>query len=163
MQFGPDLTTELIVPANVPFQPGQNVIGIGTDLPPELAAYTPYGAGSTVEAALIFYSSQWDPNATTPRVKYQWLGVVTDPSLKGVFISIGTAFCDNPSVSHVATVISIADFGTQNIVAGHPSTTINIQNRLDDTIISLGEIDTQGAGGIATFDENGNETGQLPT
>lgn len=162
MQFTNNLTTEIIVPSGTPFLPGNNVIGIGIELPPELAAYEPYGSGSTVEAALIFYSSVWDPTATTPRVKYQWLGVVTDPAANGAFISIGTAVCNNPSVSQVATVFSVVDFGTENVFTGHASTTINIQNRLDGSVVTMGEYNSQGDGGVATYDHNGTQTDFIP-
>lgn len=68
MEFDSNIVTEITAPNTVAFVPGNNIIGIGADVPPELTAVG-------FEAAIIMYSTDWDPLATTPKVKY-W-GIVS--------------------------------------------------------------------------------------
>jgi hypothetical protein len=91
VKFDDQVITEITAPNNVPFQPGFNIIGIGTEIPAEMQAL-----GFT--AAIIFYTSNWDTSATTPRVKYFFLGTQS-----GFMIS-GIGWSANPSTTPTATV-----------------------------------------------------------
>lgn len=86
MEFDSNIVTEITAPNTVPFLPGNDIIGIGADIPSEL---DPYG----IAAAIIFYSSSWDPAATTPKVKYYAFFTKNG--------SIGMAVCysNNPSTT----------------------------------------------------------------
>lgn len=113
MQFPVGAITEVTAPNNVPFVPGQNVTGIGAGVPPELIA-----AG--IPNAIIFYSSDWDPNAVVPTAKFKWIAAVG-----GALVS-GYGYCQNPSISQVATIVSASVVGI-NVVGTiqSPITQIN--------------------------------------
>lgn len=100
-----DQATEITAPSNVPFQPGNDVIGMGTALPPELITYG-------VTAALVFYNSAWSPSATTPSVKFMWIGGIAATGFGQ--ISIGMGICQNPSVSQTAVITSGFTLGMVN-------------------------------------------------
>lgn len=87
--------TEITAPGNVPFQPGFDVMGIGSQLPPELQ-------GSVVRTALVMYNSSWSATATKPTVKFHFLGTAAFSNGTGLVIGMGS--CPNPSVSTTAIV-----------------------------------------------------------
>jgi hypothetical protein len=91
MEFPTPIVTELTAPNTVPFQPGQNVIGIGSQIPPELVA-----AGVT--AAIIFYNNTWNTSLTVPTTKFQFIA-----SIGGSIVS-GVGYSNNPSTTPTATV-----------------------------------------------------------
>lgn len=105
-----DQTNEIVIPAGTPFLPGNNVIGIGTQLPAELIAYG-------VQAAIVFYSTDWDPNATVPTIKFGWIGIgpnielLNPVAILGTAISMGLGVCANPHASQVAKVTSGLSLG----------------------------------------------------
>lgn len=105
-----DTTSEITAPADTPFAPGNNVIGMGTALPPELIAYG-------VTAALVFYSTSWNPNATVPTIKFGWVGIGPDIELLnpvqvlGTAISMGLGVCANPHANQTAVVTSGLSLG----------------------------------------------------
>lgn len=86
MQFNDNVVTEITAPNNVPFEPGFNIIGIGTEIPPELAALG-------IEAAIIFYSDGWDPTLTVPRIKFFYIATISNT------VVFGFAHSDNPSTT----------------------------------------------------------------
>lgn len=100
MQFPQTLITEITVPNNVPFTPGHDVIGIGTDVPPELIAA---GFGDSI----VIYGSDWNPANTTPTVKFRFISSAFNA------IVIGFGYCANPSVNQTATVITTTAIGAQ--------------------------------------------------
>jgi len=94
---------ELTAPSSTPFVPGNNVIGFGTQLPPELIA-----AGFT--SAIVSYSTDWDPTSTVPKVKFRFIAPAGGSTI------IGIGWCANPSVSQVATIA--ADFSAGLVYSG---------------------------------------------
>jgi hypothetical protein len=103
MIFKDQVVSELTAPNTLPFEPGYDIVGIGTEVPPELIA-----AGYT--ASIIFYTSSWSAAATTPRVKFFFLGVKP-----GIFTT-GYGYSLNPSTTPTATVIEGNEF-TLNAVS----------------------------------------------
>jgi hypothetical protein len=92
MIFADQVVTEITVPSNVPFLPGNDVIGIGTEIPAELM-------GEDIEAAIIFYTDDWDTSATTPKVKFFFIGV------RAKLLVSGYAYSNNPSTTPTGTVV----------------------------------------------------------
>lgn len=133
MQFGPDLTTEIIAPANVPFLPGNDVIGFGTAVPAELAA-----AG--IPAAILFYNSGYSPSNTFPSVKYAYISsqsaVDSGISLGGIQVGIG--YVANPSVDETAVVLTIGEFIMQafTTVPFNPALEFNMINFTQTAAVS---------------------------
>lgn len=155
MQFPPNPTTELIVPAGVPFAPGFDVIGIGTELPIELT-----GAG--ISTAIVFYNSLWNPNSTTPLVKFMFIASSFAPGAQGGGIAIGFGICNNPSASTFANIVSGLEIVAANAYPGHMSVQSSVFNHNDNQIITMGEGNATGDGLIATVNNNGTVSGQLP-
>lgn len=116
-------TNELVVPANEPFAAGNDVIGIGTELPPELAA-------ANVNAAAVFYNSHWDPTATTPRVKFMFIG--TSSNATATVLALGMGICQNPSVNTTAVITQGFAVGMQTL-NGVGQTFVNLA-RANDTL-----------------------------
>lgn len=102
MQFPVGAITEVTAPNNVPFVPGQNVTGLGSGVPPELLAVG-------IPNAIIFYSNDWNPANTVPTAKFKWIAAV------GGALVIGYGYCQNPSVSQVATIVYEATFGINDV------------------------------------------------
>lgn len=136
-------TTELVAPSNVPFEAGNDVIGFGTSLPPELAAYKPDGV-TPIQAAMVFYNSAWDPTATTPRVKFMFIGVSSNPAGGAAGISIGAGICNNPSVSTVAVVNGGLTIAVETIFSGVGSMTYAFNNEHDVPVTGLGPANVLG-------------------
>lgn len=158
MQFGPDATTELVIPAGTPFLPGFDVIGIGTALPDELANYSPIPGGETVKAAIVFYSSAYDSNATVAQVKYYWMGIGSDDANNGSSLCIGIAIVPNASVSEVAVVTSgfaLVPFAAGNVM----QVSYNAVNHNDNTIVLFGESGVVGNGALDVLNNNGTLVG----
>ncbi|MGH7743504.1 MAG: hypothetical protein ACREQ5_01600 [Candidatus Dormibacteria bacterium] len=97
--------SELTVPNNVPFLPGNDVVGIGNQLPAELVA-----AG--YKNAIVFYSSSWNPHNTTLTTKFRFIATSTTGDL-----ILGYADCANPSVNQTAIVHIGLDLQAAGIVA----------------------------------------------
>lgn len=106
MQFPTPVVTEITAPNNVPFAPGNNVAGFGSDIPPELTA-----AGYV--NAIVFYSSTWNPSATVPTIKFRF--IATNQTTGDLILGYG--ICTNPSVSQTAVVTAGLDLNLQGIVA----------------------------------------------
>lgn len=87
--------TEITAPATVPFLPGFDVMGIGSELPAELQ-------DSVVKTALVMYNSNWSPTNTVPTVKFHFLGTAEFTNGTGFVIGMGS--CQNPSVNQTAIV-----------------------------------------------------------
>jgi hypothetical protein len=105
---------ELTAPSTVPFAPGQNVTGLGSQVPSELVA-----AGIT--NALVFYSSDWNPSATVPKTKYRYVCAV------GGSLVFGMGYCTNPSVSQVATLVTTHSEGL-TVQGGLPEADFEVFN-----------------------------------
>ena len=138
MQFSNNNVTEIVVPAGVPFSPGFDVIGIGTELPPELAAYEPIGGGDPVVAAIVFYSAAYNPNGTTPQVKFFWIGIGSSPSIEASSLNIGVGIVANASVSQVAVINSGLSV-VPSVQSGVMTMGYVAVNHLDNSIMVLGE------------------------
>lgn len=110
MEFDSDIVNEITAPNTVPFEPGNDVIGIGSDIPSEL---DPFG----IAAAMIFYSSSWDPAATTPKIKY--FAFFT----KNGAIGMAVCFSNNPSTT-AAEVKQL--WGDDFITSGAPLHYVNV-------------------------------------
>jgi hypothetical protein len=98
MQFPTQAVTEIIVPNNVPFEPGYDVIGMGTQVTPAMLA-----AG--YPAAILFYSSAYDPASIVPQIKYQF---IADKLGSIVF---GYGLVANASVSQDETIVAYEGHG----------------------------------------------------
>lgn len=92
MDFPQNLVTQISIPNNVPFAPGFDVIGLGTGIPQAMidAGYS---------AAIVFYSSGWNPAGTGAQIKYQFIAD------KAGIIYFGYALVDNASVSQAETIV----------------------------------------------------------
>src|ERR1700744_18970 len=93
MQFSGNVVSEIVIPNNVPFEPGYDVIGIGFAVPEELQA-------NGFNAAIIFYNSQWSSTSTEARVVYQFVaaGSEGDPNYQTA-VAIGYVWQANPSIN----------------------------------------------------------------
>jgi hypothetical protein len=180
MQFPPNPSNELIIPAGVPFLPGNDVIGLGTELPPELAAFNPVAGGPTVTAAMVFYTSAYNPAATTPQTKYFFIAIAGAPNGEAA-ITLGAAIVANPSVSQTAVITSgfvldVFDGDIEYTYASADNNAIAViaDDAMDNGTVaivnSLGNITaemsanagTSGGGLVATFDSSGtSETGHI--
>lgn len=92
MGWSNNLVDEVTAPNNVPFLPGNAVTGFGSQVPDELLA-----AG--YPNAIVFYLPDWVATNTTPTVKFRFIAA------KNGNIVTGYGWCNNPSVSQVATVV----------------------------------------------------------
>jgi hypothetical protein len=128
VQFPQTLITEITVPNNVPFTPGHDVIGIGTDVPPELVAA---GFGDSI----VIYGSDWNPANTTPTVKFRFI------SSGFSSLAIGFGYCANPSVSQVATVVTTTLIGAQ-IQGSNIFTTQRWRNLNNQDMFNMGQFGT---------------------
>lgn len=146
MQFGPNVVDEIVIPNNVPFAPGNNVIGIGTEIPPELVAVG-------FDAALVFYFSNWDPTSTTPLVKYAFIAPISNGT--GSAVSIGFGICNNPSVSQTPVVVTGWSIEAGNEFTGHMTISENTFNHLATAIAEVTEGNTGGDGAIAIANNAG--------
>jgi hypothetical protein len=158
MQFQNQAVTEITVPNNVPFGPGNDVIGIGTALPPELAAYAPIPGGNFVTAAIIFYTAGYNPAGTLPQVKYYWIGVGS-ASGSNSSLNFGFAIVNNASVSQTAIVLSGFSLLGVNNFAGHITINYLFDNHNDNTIGVVGELNTGGDGAISAVTNAGAQPG----
>ena len=82
------------VPSNLAAQPGNRVFSVSSSLPSELTA-----AGYT--SAIVWYSTDWNPAANTPKIKYLFLG--TYPAAGGGLV-LGSCVATNPSVSQTGVI-----------------------------------------------------------
>lgn len=105
MQFQNNVVSEITVPNNVPFQPGNNVLGIGLELPPEMIT-----AG--YQAGMIFYNSLYSPTATEARIIYNFIacGTIADPNYQSA-ISLGYVWQANPSANSTKFVATCLTAG----------------------------------------------------
>jgi hypothetical protein len=147
VEFPTPIITEITAPNTVPFQPGQNVIGFGSQVPPELQA-----AGIT--AAIVFYNSLWNTVSTTPLIKFHFIA-----SFQGN-IQVGHGYSLNPSTTPTATVVTHTVF-TEFIGSGRVNNLLNMYNVNGATpqtrIIAAGEESNSGSGSsiLQTFYNNG--------
>lgn len=82
------------VPGNLAAQPGNRVFSVSSSLPAELVS-----AGYT--SAIVWYSTDWNPTATTPKIKYLFLGTYPQP---GGGLVLGSCVASNPSVSQTGII-----------------------------------------------------------
>jgi hypothetical protein len=87
VQFAQQAVTEIIVPNNVPFAPGNAVFGIGTQLPQELI-------DASISAAIVGYTGTYDPTRTTPQTKYYFIAIQDVPGTFSAF-KIGQCIVTN--------------------------------------------------------------------
>lgn len=165
MQFPDNIVTEITVPNTVPFLPGNDVIGIGTDIPAELAA-------TNIKNALIFYNSGWNPASTFPEIKFffiagAWKGGPLPGTPKQTGMAIGYGIVPNPSVNQTAVIVEMFDFSA--VVNGavpnvqNAAQLFNVGNHTIVQMISQAPFDTDPQGGLVeTFSDNGTLSGSLP-
>lgn len=161
MQFSGNVVSEIVIPNNVPFEPGNDVIGIGFSIPPELQAIG-------FIAAVIFYNSQYSPTSTLPRVVYQFIaaGSEPDPTYQTA-ISMGYVWQENPSLG---TPMQVAQCATAGAIAPAASgynylrSIFTVGNRVGNTIYEMTE-DSAGNPILAVVDNAGDHvaTKQVPT
>lgn len=82
------------VPSNLAAQPGNRVFSVSSNLPSELVT-----AGYT--SAIVWFSDDWDPTSTTPKIKYLFLGTYPSP---GGGLVLGSCVATNPSASQTGIV-----------------------------------------------------------
>lgn len=164
MQFGPDATTEIVVPAGVPFQPGNDVIGIGTQLPIELAQYVPFSSGGAIRAALVFYTSAYDDTSPTSQQKYMWFGMASSaPSQNQSALVMGTCIVANPTVNPIGTIVPLLIVGCAADFAGHLDTYMRFNNHKSNQIMRMTEDNSAGDGILEVYDDgSGSPSGTLP-
>jgi hypothetical protein len=164
MQFGPDVITELVIPNNVPFLPGNDVIGIGTGIPAELAAYRVNPNSPYVQAAMVFYTSAYDPTKTTPQIKYYWIGIVTVEAyasfVPGSYLCLGTCMVTNATVSQVGIITTgFSVGGGPNNLEGtaNPLGALSyfFTNHADNSTLEFGEFNTGGDPVLVTVSNDG--------
>lgn len=132
-----DLLSELIVPNNVPFLPGNAVTGIGSQVPAELIA-----AG--YPNAIVFYATDWNPAAVTQSVKFRFIAA----SAAGLVIGYGAAA--NPSVDQTAVVVPTEIIQTPGATSG-----LAVQNTSAQNIFLIGQ-DASGNAYFRVKDSAGN-------
>ena len=154
MEFDSNVQTEITAPNNVPFEPGNNIIGIGSEVPLELQGIYP--------AAIIFYTSNWNPANTRPTVKYMWIAMasIDTPPTSTTGLAFRYAICQNPSVSQVPTLHDILNIDVVSN-ATQFAHVMAVFNHTYDNVVNMGE-DNTGDGQIATFNDAGVQTGTLP-
>lgn len=153
MEFGQNVVTEITVPNNVPFLPGNDIIGIGTQLPPELEAYG-------ITAAMVFYNQAWSPVATTPRVKFMFIGTTHDVDFGAMVFGYG--YCNNPSLNQVAVVTTTYQIGMDGTtVPGRAMSYTLVFNSLDNKIVETSE-DTLRNSQIIGYDNDGAQNFIIP-
>lgn len=129
MEFDSNLITELTAPNTVPFEPGYDIIGFGSYVPPELLAIG-------IDSAIIFYTSDWDETAVTPRIKYY--AIANNNGVIGI-VSVGSL---NPSTTPASITGVVQYVGRGNAT---------IQSRMSffgDTSNDIANIGTLGATGV---------------
>lgn len=143
MQFNDNVVTEIFAPNNVPFQPGFDIIGFGTEVPPEMEALG-------FEAAIIFYTDNWDTAATTPRVKFFFIGT------RNGFLVNGIGWSPNPSTTPTA-VVDLTNLTGLNTIG--PTAFLDVQwNSLSTPNRSVFRIIESALGAnISIADNNGTE------
>jgi hypothetical protein len=141
MQFGANIVSEIVIPNNVPFEPGNDVIGVGFEVPPELQA-------EDINSAILFYNSDWSPTSTLPRVKYAFFGqAITDDPNYSVGLVQGFTWQVNPSINSALLVVATVITGMAAPSA--PPYTIlqsvfGLQNHNGNDIVVFGENDANG-------------------
>lgn len=128
---------EITAPNNVPFLPGNNVTGFGTQIPTELQS-----AGYV--NAIVFYATDWDATAVTPKVKFRFIAATA------AGLTVGYGICANPSVSQTATVVPTEIIQTPSTTAG-----IAIQNTTGNQMFLIGQ-DASGNAYVRVKDSSGN-------
>lgn len=136
-----DQATEITAPSDVPFLPGNDVIGMGTGVPQELRDYG-------VDAAIVFYNSGWNPAATVPSVKFMWIGTYVVGGLGS--ISFGFGIAANPSVDQTAVISNGLTLGTY-VNGAVTESTLSLFN-LNNTVVWTA---------FADASHNGREIGNL--
>jgi hypothetical protein len=139
--------TELVAPTGTPFAPGNDVIGFGTQLPPELAAYG-------VTAAIVIYNDQWDASLTTPCIKFSWIG------MSDTYLCLGLAITANPSANPVAVISSGLNVGMFTDGTGELNCALN--NSQDNVIWEVQENIGSGNGEETGYANNGTTLWDLP-
>jgi hypothetical protein len=164
MQFPSNAATEITAPAGVPFAPGNDIIGIGTDIPPELAA-------EGITAAILAYTSSYDPTAIYPQVQYMFIAVGStgDGTIVNAGLAIGFGVVVNASVSQTAVIKTAANFIMEtNVTAPFNPAMIfltypytgNAVNVMTHGSFAAGFGDNQN-GIILTLNQSGTETGHI--
>lgn len=101
MEFLSNIVTEITAPNTVPFQPGNDIIGFGGDIPSELLAVG-------IDAAIVCYTTDWDETATTPRIKYY--AIASNNGVLGI-VAVGSA---NPSTTPASILAAWQFVGRAN-------------------------------------------------
>lgn len=142
-----DQATEITAPAGTPFLPGNDVIGFGTELPPELAAFG-------VTAAIVIYNNGWDAALTTPCVKFTFIGMAA------TYLCVGLGITANPHVNPVAVVTSGFTLGM--FTDGTGQINVGISNAKNNLIWQLQETLGPGDAEEAGFSNAGAVLWDLP-
>jgi hypothetical protein len=145
------LSAEVIAPTTATFAAGNNVLGFGTTMPPELAAWAPYADEPTVVplAATVFYNTSWNPSSTSALVKFTFLATLirTDGSIATV---LGYGVTINPSVSATARIYQ--EFSTfyvpNGFGAGEPFSRVDFYGCDNSVLTSFLEAGSDGAGQV---------------
>jgi len=140
-------STEIVAPAGTPFLPGNDVIGFGTQLPPELSAYG-------VTAAIVIYNNGWNASLTTPCVKFTWIGMAA------TYLCMGLGITANPHTNPVAVVTSGLDIGM--FTDGTGQINVGISNAKDHLIWQMQETIGAGDAEEAGFGDAGSVLWDLP-
>lgn len=154
------MANHLNVPTTGTVGPGVNgvVLAVGADLPTELAAYAPYGAGSHVVSAVIHYNSIYSTSLTHPVVKYWWEGVVTITGTGDSTYMRGVVYVVNPHVSTTGIVktLQATGFNVQPLAAAGFTVDHEFLSSAGTTQVLIEEDDANGDPVISVKVSNGN-------
>jgi hypothetical protein len=151
MQFGSNPVSEIVVPSDVPFEPGNNVIGIGAGIPPELIA-----AGYV--NAIVWYFANWNPASTTPLPKFAFIAANAITGNATAAMHFGFGLCDNPSANPTAVVQSLFVISAEQNFTGRMDYQSIFFNALGNQIINILEWDSTGDGEFVVLNNADSHT-----
>ena len=160
------MANEVFAPTTATFGPGVDVVGIGTTLPTELAAWVPFPSAPTLrlKSALVFYNSGYSAVGTSAAVKFAFIGTAINPGAQATTV-IGYGIVANPSVS--GTAVILAGFQMNMVVnpfgggATSFALSYSMVNHNNQVIFQIAEDDVQGDGAAYLMNNAGVATVRL--
>lgn len=160
------MAAEVIAPTTATFAAGNTVIGFGTTLPAELAAWAPFSAYPTVKpvTATVFYNSAWSAGATVPTVKFTFMTTVITPD-GAVTTFFGFGLVAKPSVSTTAVIFAgfSPAYQANGFGAGKPGAIHRFYSSQNTVLADSREIDVEGDGAFVVSNNAGQDTIDIAT
>lgn len=155
------MAAEVIAPTTATFAAGNTVIGFGTTLPAELAAWVPFATDPTIKpvTATVFYNAQWSAAATVPTVKFTFMTTVITPSDGGVHTFWGYGLVANPSVSTTAVIMCGVNpsYLPNGYGAGQAGVAHRFYSKNNTELVAIAQDDAGGDGAVAVYDIAGTQ------